>query len=34
MSLFNAVTLSDKQVAFIAERSGVMTIYPGATVFG
>ncbi len=28
------ITLSDYQAAFIAERTGVMSIFPGASVFG
>jgi hypothetical protein len=31
---FRSLTLSVQQVAFIAERTGEMSIFQGATVFG
>lgn len=33
-ALFNTITLSDAQISFIAERTGEMTIFPGASAFG
>lgn len=32
--LFKAVQLSDGQAAFIAERTGELTVFPGSSAFG
>ncbi len=32
--LFTAVRLSDGQAAFIAERTGELTVFPGSSAFG
>jgi hypothetical protein len=34
MAQFNSVQLSDKQIDFISKRTGVMSIFASATVFG
>ena len=32
--MFTAVQLSDGQAAFIAERTGELTVFPGSSAFG
>lgn len=33
-NMFKAVRLSDGQAAFIAERTGELTVFPGSSAFG